>query len=145
VPNLKTDRTTGVAFGAAALNVRRLMYQTLICAMDLRDHARRLGTALDPEDMQGPAYALIDRMRRYAELDRDFLGGQMLVDKQQGIELALAESGNAPGNCRIRFAGGRRVRPTITAVIGQIVGHQHEWLFTAKDEIRQSAVPLFEQ
>jgi hypothetical protein len=145
VPNLKTDRTTGVALGAAALNVRRLMYQMLICAVDLRDHARSLGPALNAEEMQGAANALIDCMRGNTELDRDFLGRQMLVDKQQGIELALAESGNAPGNCRIGFAGGRRARPAIIAVIRQIIGHQHEWLFTAKDEIRQSAIPLFRQ
>ena len=74
MPNLKTDRTAGVAQGSAALNVRRLMYQSLICSVHLRNHARRLRTALDAEDMQGAANPLVDGMGRDAELDGNFLG-----------------------------------------------------------------------
>jgi hypothetical protein len=45
------------------------MYQSLIWAVHLGDHARGLRTTLDAEDMEGAADALIDRMRRNAELD----------------------------------------------------------------------------
>jgi hypothetical protein len=73
VPNLKTDRLVGLAWRIAALNVRRLMYQSLIWPMDLGDHARCLGAAFDTENPQGSANALIDGVRRYAEFHRDFL------------------------------------------------------------------------
>jgi hypothetical protein len=87
VPNLMTDR--GFWFGAirAALNVRRLMYQSLIWLFVAGDSAGSLRTALDAEDLKGLADALVDSMRRNVELGRDFLGVQMLVDKKQAIEL----------------------------------------------------------
>ena len=145
MPNLKTDRTTGVALECAALNVRRLMYQSLIWPVDLRYHARRLRSAFHTKHMKRAANSLVDCVGRDSELDGDFLGGQMLVDKEQGIELALAQLGNARRNCRFPMANGRRARSAIYAVIRQITGHQHEWPFTAKDKIRQSAIPLFGQ
>jgi hypothetical protein len=74
VPNLKTDRICWVARGRAALNVRRLMYQSLIWAVYLRNHARGLRTALDTQDMERAADPLVDRMRGNPELDGDFLG-----------------------------------------------------------------------
>jgi hypothetical protein len=74
VPNLKTDRTAGMARGCAALNVRRLMYQSLIWAECLSYHAGGLRAALDAEEMKRAADALVDGMRRNAQLDGDFLG-----------------------------------------------------------------------
>jgi len=40
-----------LAFAITALNVRRLMYQSLIWPVDLPDHASSMGTAFDFEDL----------------------------------------------------------------------------------------------
>jgi hypothetical protein len=61
VPNLKTDRTAGVPLGTAALNVRRLMYQSLIWRMALRYQACRLRAPFDAKRVQGAADALVDQ------------------------------------------------------------------------------------
>jgi len=81
VPNLLTDRGFGVAGLVIAVNVRRLMYQTLMWAAVLRNDARGLSAPFHSEDLEGLADALIDRVRRNVELRRDFLGGEMLIDK----------------------------------------------------------------
>src|SRR4030095_14927270 len=137
VPNLKTDRTAGMAPESAALNVRRLMYQTLIWSLHLRDHARCLRTAIDAQHMQGAANALVDGVRGNAEFDGDFLGGHMMIDEQQAIELALAQPRDALRDLRILSADGRPVRPPIVLVTCDFTLHQHEWPFTAKEEIKQ--------
>src|SRR5215218_4729640 len=94
VPNLNTDRTAGMGLGTAALNVRRLMYQSLIWPVHLRDQPRSLRPALDAEHVQGTADALIDSMGGNAELDRNLFGRPMLVDQQQAVELRLTELGD---------------------------------------------------
>jgi len=68
-----TDR--GVWFGPASilLNVRRLMYQSLIWPSVARDDPRRLSTPFDAEDLECLANALVYGVRRNAELNRDFL------------------------------------------------------------------------
>jgi len=66
------------------------MYQSLIWSFGARDHARGLGAAFDAEDLERLTDALVDGVRRYAELDCDFLRIKMLVDEQEAIELALA-------------------------------------------------------
>ena len=58
-----TDRGFWVAGSLVRLNVRRLMYQSLIWSAVLRDEARRLGAALDAEDLERLADALIDGVR----------------------------------------------------------------------------------
>ena len=63
----------------------------------------------------------------------------MLVDQQQGIELALAESGDTRREPRIRIAGARSTNLARVMAICEIAHHQHNWLFTGKDEFRQSA------
>jgi hypothetical protein len=90
-----TDRGLGLAVDAAKLNVRRLMYQSLIWSGILRDNARGLRPAFDPEDVKRAADALVDGMRRNAQLDGDFLGRRMLVDEPQAIELSGAQSCHA--------------------------------------------------
>jgi hypothetical protein len=90
VPNLKTDRVAGLAPWSATLNVRRLMYQSLIWPAHLRHQACRLGAAVDPKNLESAPNPLIDRVRGNAELDGDFLGREMLVDEQQAIQLPLA-------------------------------------------------------
>jgi len=49
--------------GVLALNVRRLMYQSLIWPAVLGNEARRLAAALDAQDMERAANALVDRVR----------------------------------------------------------------------------------
>jgi hypothetical protein len=63
VPNLMSDRGIWVAVAGRRLNVRRLMYQTLIWARMLRHDPRRLRPALDSERVQGLANPLIDGVR----------------------------------------------------------------------------------
>ncbi|HZB69035.1 MAG TPA: hypothetical protein VE403_01600 [Sphingomicrobium sp.] len=66
------------------------MYQTLIWSAVAGDDAGGLGPALDPQDLERAADALVDGMRGDIELCRDFLGVQMLIDEPQAIELARA-------------------------------------------------------
>ncbi|MEO7601899.1 MAG: hypothetical protein ABIS39_01345 [Sphingomicrobium sp.] len=94
MPNLKSDRGIGMAGVGRRLNVRRLMYQTLIWAAVARDNARRLGPPLHAKDVQGLADALVDGVRGDSELVRDFLGREVLVDQQEAVELARAEPRN---------------------------------------------------
>jgi len=63
VPNLISDRGLWVAGCAAALNVRRLMYQSLIWAAVLSDDARCLTAALDSKDVERSSHALVDGVR----------------------------------------------------------------------------------
>ena len=70
------------------------MYQPLIWPAVLGDDARRLGAPLDAEDLERQADALVDRMRRNAELGGNLLGRQMLVDEAQAVELSLRQPGN---------------------------------------------------
>jgi hypothetical protein len=51
-----------------------LMYQTLIWAAVLGNEAGGLAAALNAEDVERAADALVDRVRRDVQLDRDFLG-----------------------------------------------------------------------
>ena len=90
VPNLITDRPTSLVVWGAVLNVRRLMYQSLIWAGGLRDHARGLRPPLDAEDMQRAAHTLVDGMGGNAKFLGNFLGRKMLVDQLQTCELAAA-------------------------------------------------------
>ena len=63
VPNLSSDRGLWVAGQCVGLNVRWLMYQTLIFAAVLGDDARGLAAALDTKDMQRAADPLIHGVR----------------------------------------------------------------------------------
>ena len=81
MPNLKTDRPIRLAGIEVALNVRRLIYQPLIWAELLRHQARGLRPALDAQRLEGEADALIDGVGGDAELDRDLLGREVLVDE----------------------------------------------------------------
>ncbi|HJU76615.1 MAG TPA: hypothetical protein VJ597_01620 [Sphingomicrobium sp.] len=69
-----TDRGLWVAGRTWALNVRRLMYQSLIWPGISGNEPSRLGSALDSENMKRLANALVDRVRRDVELGRDLLG-----------------------------------------------------------------------
>ena len=82
------------------------MYQSLIWAVYLRNHARRLRTAFDAKSLKRAADSLVDRMRRDSQFDRDLLGRKMLVDEQEGVELPLAQPRDARTDFRIRLVGG---------------------------------------
>jgi hypothetical protein len=85
-----TDRGFQVAGLIFPVNVRRLMYQSLILALVLRDDASGLGAALNSKNSKGLANALVDRVRGDIELARNFLGAEVLVDQEEAVELACA-------------------------------------------------------
>jgi hypothetical protein len=107
VPNLSSDRGVWVAGQREWLNVRWLMYQTLIFAAVVRDDARGLAAALDAEDMKRPADPLIHGVWRDIELRRDLFRRQMLVDESQAVQLPHAQSLNP----RYHVGLPRTVRP----------------------------------
>jgi len=74
VPNLSSDRGLWFAEFAVALNVRRLMYQSLIWAGALRNDARGLAAAFHAEDVQSPPNALVYGMWGDGELARNLFG-----------------------------------------------------------------------
>jgi len=63
VPNLITDRGFWVSCSGLLLNVRRLMYQSLIWSAVLRHEAGSVLARLDSEDRKRLADPLIDSMR----------------------------------------------------------------------------------
>jgi hypothetical protein len=87
VPNLKADRLVRMAVGGCRLNVRRLMYQTLICAAVLRYDARGLRAPFDTKNVEGLADALVNGVGRNLKASRDLLRREMLVYQAQAIEL----------------------------------------------------------
>jgi len=91
VPNLMTDRGLGLAVDAAKLNVRRLMYQSLIWSGILRDDARGLRPAFDPEDVKRAADSLVDGVRRDAEPAGDFLRRLVLDQEIEHLPLLVGE------------------------------------------------------
>jgi hypothetical protein len=95
VPKLIPDRGLWVAGCTAALNVRRLMYQSLIWAAVLCDDACCLAAALYSKDVESAADALVDGVRRDVELGRDLFRRQVLVDEEQTVELTSAEPRDA--------------------------------------------------
>jgi hypothetical protein len=113
VPNLIADRAAFVAPGALRLNVRRLMYQPLIWLAVLRDDAGGMLPPRNAEHVQCLADTLIHGVRRDSELDRNLLGGEMLVDEAQAIELPLTQPCHAFRNVWLDFRWefpGRKIR-----------------------------------
>jgi hypothetical protein len=118
-----TDRGSWLEANPVGLNIRRLMYQTLMWARVeaesarrvARDHAGGLSAPLDAEDVQGAANALVDGMRGNVELGGDFLGRKMLLNQAQAIELP----GRQPGDtaCRDRIISRAILRS------GRPIGH----------------------
>ena len=98
MPNLNAGRGLWVTGFVKCLNVRRLMYQTLIWPAVLRDEAGGLGAPFDTKRVQRLADALVDRMGRNFELGRDLFRRQMLVDEPQAIELAVGETRDPPAH-----------------------------------------------
>jgi len=76
------------------------MYQPLICRIVAGphrrgDHSGRFAALIDAQDMQRLAHPLVDGMRRNTQLERDFLGRQMLVDQRQALTLSIAKPRHA--------------------------------------------------
>jgi hypothetical protein len=82
VPNLIADRPGWVRLGGWNLNVRRLMYQSLIWLVQASDEARGLGAPLDAQGLEREADSLVDGMRRDIELGRNLFRRKVLVDEQ---------------------------------------------------------------
>jgi len=96
VPNLRTDRPGLVPRGGGSVDVRRLMYQPLICVVGRRDgrgdNAGGFAAAFSAELFQGASNALIDRMRADSQANSDFLAAQMPVYQQEALDLAKAKT-----------------------------------------------------
>ena len=118
VPNLMSDRGVWVAVGSVRLNVRRLMYQSLIWSGMLRNDARRLASALDSQRVKRLANALVDGVGGDVELCRDFFRRQMLIDQPEAVELTGGEPGNTgyhvvPRKAFRPVCGFRHARPLL--------------------------------
>jgi hypothetical protein len=68
-----TDRGIGLAGAGLTLNVRRLMYQSLIWPLVAGNNSSGLRTSLDPEGRESLPDPLVDRVRRDVKLGRDLL------------------------------------------------------------------------
>jgi len=90
-----TDRGFWLAGTGLLLNVRRLMYQSLIWSLMAGYDPRRLRTAFYPEDSKGLSNALVDGVRGDMKLRRDFLGTEVPVDEQETVELPGAQPGDS--------------------------------------------------
>ena len=81
---------------AAGVDVRRLMYQPLICSgrprKRRRDQARRLAAPLDAKLVECAADALVDGMGADPQLGGDFLAAVMAIDQQQAFDLAFGSA-----------------------------------------------------
>lgn len=99
VPNLIADRPDLVSFCRVGVDVRRLMYQSLICRLrgveNGGDHARRFTTPFYPQFFQCTADALVDRVGADTEAERNFLAAEMLVDEQEAVDLTLGQATNS--------------------------------------------------
>ena len=77
------------------------MYQPLIWPLVAGDDAGGLRPALNPKGLKGAPDALVDGVRRDTELNGDFLGGKVLIDQQQTVQLATRESCDPLRHCRL--------------------------------------------
>jgi len=115
-----TDRGFWVAGLWFDGNVRRLMYQSLIGATVLGNDARRLSAAGNAKDCKRLADALVDGVRRNAELDRDLFGRKQLVDEPQAVKLAAGQPGDTLGHqvLHARMGPASRIARSVRIVQG---------------------------
>jgi hypothetical protein len=141
VPNLSADRAFFVSGLGWKVDVRRLMYQTLICRVVGRyrgpDKSRSLAPALDAKLFQGAADSLVDGVGADAQVGGDFLTAMVPIDQQQAFDLPLAEARN------------QRLRAVRTLVLFDTIGnhHEHQHSFRAGNmckNLRLPANPLVE-
>src|SRR5690348_4703140 len=104
------DRGVWLAAGEPAVDVRRLMYQSLIWLGKLRDDARGLLPAVHAKDAERLPDPLVHGVRGNVELGRDFLRRQMLVHEAQAVELPRAQARDELGHRILPSAVTRFVR-----------------------------------
>jgi hypothetical protein len=96
VPNLMTDRALWVSRSRTGVDVRRLMYQTLICfAVVLNrsgDDPGRFAAPVDAKLFKSASDALVNRVRADPKANSDFLAAVVLVYQQKAFDLPLAET-----------------------------------------------------
>jgi hypothetical protein len=97
VPNLKTDRLVRFGGKPIRVDVRRLMYQSLICAdfIQASDDPGRVPAPIDPEDANGAADPLIYGVWRNAQSSSDFLAVEVLGDKLENLNLSVTQPSDA--------------------------------------------------
>ena len=104
-----TDRGFWVTGFAKPLNVRRLMYQSLIWPAVPRDEPGRLGAPLDAEDLQRLADALVDRVRRNVELGSRSPWTTDAGRRAAGNRAGRQSAGRLAAGFRSAAAGGSRL------------------------------------
>jgi hypothetical protein len=114
VPNLIANRTFLVTGQYGGVDVRRLMYQSLICGIvqwqSRGNHPGRLAATVDAQLFERAADSLVDGMRANAQPGGNFLAAVVKVDKQEDFDLARAEPGDwrfgiCPPRCLFRRFG----------------------------------------
>ena len=115
------------------------MYQSLIWRVPLRHQPGGLRAPVHAQDVERAPDSLIDRMRGDAKLNRNLFRRQVLIDQQERVQLPLAEPGDAGRRVRFEPIAGRSANFARILAICEIARHQHNWLFTGKDEFRQNA------
>src|SRR6187551_1906818 len=94
VPNRSADRAALLSGWKECVDVRRLMYQTLICRIDRQggdDQPCRFAAPIHPQLVESAANSLVDGVRADPELCGNFLAVVMLVDQQQAFDLPRAK------------------------------------------------------
>ena len=98
VPNLIANRALLVTGQHGGVDVRRLMYQSLICRISWRqsrsDHPRGLTPALDAKLFERAADPLVDGVRADSQPRRNFLAAVVKVDQQKSFDLTRAKPGD---------------------------------------------------
>ncbi|MEO6225612.1 MAG: hypothetical protein ABIO80_07160 [Sphingomicrobium sp.] len=94
-----TDRGFWMTAGRAGLNVRWLMYQSLIRAAVFGDDPGGLRPPFDTKDLESLANALVDSVGGNIEPRRNLFGQQVLIDQPQAIELTGSQPFDPRGHC----------------------------------------------
>jgi hypothetical protein len=85
VPNLIANRTLKVSGQHGGVDVRRLMYQSLICRIVLRqsrrNHPCSLAPAIDAQLIECAADSLVDGVRADSQPRGNFLAAVVKVDE----------------------------------------------------------------
>jgi hypothetical protein len=123
-----TNRPTDLRGVGVSVDVRRLMYQPLIWLGEATlggNQARGLRSTLHAKDLQGLANALIDGVRRNAEMAGNLLRREMLVHKLQAFPLSGGKTCDALGSviCRLIHDGRKSGR-----------GRSHRHLLSASND-----------
>jgi hypothetical protein len=106
------------------------MYQPLIWPTVLGYDARSLGATSHTQCVERLANALIHGVRRNVELSRNFLRGEMLIDKAKAIELAGAQARDPRYHIVVRRAVGPVSRVRHARHLLQRKSHPPTWRYS---------------